>query len=174
MSKSGILTIVVGMGRNRCIGVLNDLPWHIPADLKRFKALTTGKPVVMGRKTYESIFARLGKPLPGRPHFVITGTPSSVAGHPDVTVCDSLTTAIEAAREAHPQSDIMIVGGASVYEQAIGMADRMEITEVSLEPEGDAFFPDFDRAAWRITAESDLPADENTPACRFVTFDRVD
>ena len=173
MSKNGLLTIVVGMGRNRCIGVENDLPWHIPADLKRFKALTTGKPVVMGRKTYDSIFARLGKPLPGRPHFVITATASSVAAHPDVTVCRSLEEAIVAARTAYPESDVMIVGGASVYEQAIGIADRLEITEVSLAPEGDAFFPDFDRAAWRIIAETDLPADDKTPSCRFVTFDRV-
>jgi dihydrofolate reductase len=149
MSTQTPLSLIVAMARNRIIGVENDLPWHIPADLQRFKAITLGKPVIMGRKTFQSIEARLKKPLPGRPNIVISANGFS---YPGIDVFSDLETAISEARYEHPDTELMIIGGASIYEQALPLVDRMYLTIVDQDVKGDASFPSFDENAWTETA----------------------
>lgn len=158
------LSIIVGMAKNRVIGVDNDLPWHIPADLKYFQATTLGKPILMGRKTFDSI----GKPLPGRQNIVITR--NDAWKHEGVTVCPSLEAAISSAGEA---DEVMIVGGAQIYRQAVSMVDRMYITEVDVEVQGDATFPEFDVSEWRETSRQSFSAEDDKPAYAFVVYDRL-
>lgn len=158
------VSIIVGMAKNRVIGADNDLPWHIPADLKYFKATTLGKPILMGRKTFDSI----GKPLPGRQNIVITR--NDAWEHDGVTVSPSLEAAISSAGEV---DEVMIVGGAQIYQQALSMADRMYITEVDLECEGDAVFPEFDVSEWKETSRQAHPAEGGKPAYAFVVYDRL-
>ncbi len=148
-----MISLIVAMAKNHVIGIKNDLPWHIPADLKRFKDLTRGKPCIMGRNTFESIVARIGKPLPERPNIVITRGNFT---HEGAIIQSSLDDAISFARREYPHQDIMIIGGASVYEQAISKVDRMYLTVVDMTPEGDAFFPPVNDAEWNITAKEEL------------------
>jgi len=131
------------MASNRVIGKNNALPWHLPADLKRFKALTTGHPVVMGRKTYESI----GKPLPNRRNLVITRNAHYAA--PGCEVVHSLDAALAACRGA---PEIFIIGGAELYRESLPRAQRLEFTEIHADFEGDAVFPGFCAAHWREAA----------------------
>lgn len=140
--------LVVAMAKNRVIGRDNDMPWHIPEDLKRFKALTMGHPVVMGRKTFDSIVARLGKPLPGRVNIVVSRHLHDTEG---ALVCPTLDQALEAARmaaRAAHQSMVFIIGGAQIYAQSLPVADRIYLTEIDSTPEGDAFFPEIDPKIW--------------------------
>ena len=146
------LVIIAAVARNGVIGGGNALLWRLPSDLKRFKALTWGKPMIMGRKTYESI----GKPLLGRETIVVTRDQGwRPAG---VHVAHSLGEAIELAKACAATlgaSEIVIAGGADVYQQTMGMAQRLEITHVDLAPAGDAHFPDIDAAKWReVSRES--------------------
>lgn len=141
------LSLIVAMARNRVIGRGNDLPWHIPEDLKRFKAMTLGKPVIMGRKTFDSIVGRLGKPLSGRPHYVVTRGGMSAAWE-GVTTCPDLPAAINAAQRVHPEQEIVIIGGASIYEQALPLVDTMYLTIIDSDIEGDAHFPAFNSKEW--------------------------
>ncbi len=163
--KKPLLSLIVAMARNRTIGYDNDLPWHLPADLRRFKDLTMDKPVIMGRKTFQSIEARLKRPLPGRHNIVV----SSNFSYPGVDVFPDLETAITEAGYEFPDKELMIIGGASIYEQALPLVDRMYLTIVDKDVAGDAFFPEFDRAAWR---ESDQRSLEHDPPYSFVTLDR--
>jgi len=137
------ICLIVALAANRVIGKNNALPWHLPADLKRFKALTTGHPVVMGRNTHESI----GRPLPGRRNLVITRDRDYSA--PGCEVVHSLDEAIAACRGA---LDIFIVGGAELYRESLPRAHRLELTEIRAEFEGDATFPEFSLEQWRETA----------------------
>ena len=138
--KSSPLSLIVAMASNRTIGINNTLPWRIPEDLKRFKALTMGHHMIMGRKTFESI----GKPLPGRVTVVVSRDRSlKIDG---CIVAHSLQEAI-AACSTDPQ--IFVVGGADIYAQALGLADKLYITEIQREVAGDAWFPEFDRSEWR-------------------------
>ena len=164
------LSLIVAMARNNTIGIDNTLPWHLPNDLKYFRATTMGKPVVMGRKTYESI----GRPLPGRPNIVIT---RQADFHADgVAVVSSLEAAIEmAARLAvDVESDeIMVMGGAEIYRQVLPLVERMYVTEVDADIDGDAFFPEFDRHGWTESArESHAPCEKNPHPYSFVVYDR--
>ena len=147
---------IVAMGRNHVIGREGGLPWHLSGDLKFFKATTMGKPIVMGRKTYESI----GRPLPGRPNIVITRQDGY---QPEgVTVCATLDDAVAAAQveaENLGVDEIMIVGGAQIYAASLDRSDRLYITEVALSPDGDAFFPEFDRAGWSEISRERVPCD---------------
>ena len=160
-----LLSLIVAMASNHVIGVENDLPWHIPADLQHFKSLTTGKPVIMGRKTFQSIVDRIGKPLPGRPNFVI----SSSFSYPGVDVFPDLETAITEAGLEHPTSELMIIGGASIYEQAINLVDRMYLTIIHRDYKGDAKFPEYNKSAWN---EIERDTREGDPAYSFITLDR--
>ena len=159
-----LVSIVAAMDRNRLIGRKNQLPWHLPADLAHFKRITMGKPIIMGRGTYESI----GRPLPGRTKLVLT---RSVDFHAEgVTVVRSLQQALEAAAGAQ---EVMIIGGSSIYELALPLADRLYLTHIEHGYEGDAWFPEFDQAQWRVIASETHVADQKNPcAYRFVTYER--
>jgi dihydrofolate reductase len=161
------LSLIVAMAKNHVIGIKNDLPWHIPADLKRFKELTKGKPCIMGRNTFESIVARIKKPLPDRPNIVISKSGFSAKG---IEVLTGLDEAITHAKTKYPETEIMIIGGASVYEQAIDIVDRMYLTIVEIEPDGDAFFPELHCPDWKIISEEYL----NDPVSyKNLVLDRV-
>ena len=153
MAESGVtgLVLVAALDRNFAIGKGNALPWHLPDDLKRFKALTLGKPVLMGRRTAES----LGRALPKRRNLVLTR--SGRVPYPGMEAVDSL----EAARDAAGgDAALMVIGGGDVFALALPLAVRMHLTHVDAEVAGaDAFFPRFDPACWRATARSPHPAD---------------
>jgi dihydrofolate reductase len=165
-----IKTIVVAVSRNGIIGREGDMPWRLSSDLKRFKAMTLGKPVIMGRKTFQSI----GKPLPGRPNVIITrDTGFSAEG---VVVAHSLDEAIAAASRLAEESnvdEICILGGGEIYRQAIGLADRLLITHVEADLEGDTSFPKIDPGIWQADSELAVPAGEkDTYPTRFVRYFR--
>jgi dihydrofolate reductase len=145
-----IISLIAAMDKNRLIGVKNGLPWHLPADFKFFKEITMGKPVVMGRKTFESI----GKPLPGRKNIIVSRSGFSADG---ITVTDGIDAALKEVANAE---EVMILGGASFYEQMIGRADRMYLTHVNTEREGDAWFPEFSLNEWDIVSERKHLSDE--------------
>ena len=162
------ISLIVAMDKNRGIGRGNDLPWYIPEDLKHFKTLTTGKPVIMGRKTFDSILSRIGKPLPSRPNYIVSRTRGD---RDDVMFCASLEAAIDKARADHPEEEIMIIGGASIYEQAVELVNRIYLTEVDAKIEGaDAWFPAFDRTEWIVTEKRDSAYEDWTYS--FLTLDR--
>lgn len=138
---SSVVAIGNGKVHNRVIGNGNGLLWHIPDDLKRFKQLTLGHPVIMGRKTFESIVAILGKALPGRTNIVITRDTSW--SYPDVVVAHSLEDALEKAR-ALDTEEIFIGGGGQIYEQALPIIDRLYLTLIEDDKEGDSFFPPYE------------------------------
>jgi len=142
MSKP-MISLVVAMAENHVIGINNTLPWHLPEDLKHFKAMTLGKPVVMGRKTWDSI----GRPLPGRRNIVVTRNADWSADGAEVA--HSLEAALALAGDVE---EICVIGGAELYRQAIDAADRLLVTEVGLTVAGDAFFPVIDRSRWQETA----------------------
>ena len=153
------------MARNRVIGNANSLPWHLPADLKHFKAMTLGKPIIMGRKTWESLPGK----LPGRTHIIVTSNPDYVAD--GCVVVHSLQQAIEAAGDV---PEVMIVGGAMLYAQALQLADRIYLTLVETEVEGDTLFPEYDSEQWCEIAREDHSSDDKNPfAYSFVTLSRV-
>ncbi len=137
------VVIVAGMANNsRVIGRENGLLWHVPADMKRFKSLTLGHPVIMGRKTFESIVEILGKPLPGRTNIVVTRNPAYQ--YEGVVVVDSLTAALEAAARESPR-EIHIGGGEEMYRQSLPYVDRLHLTLFYDDKAGDTFFPAFEQ-----------------------------
>ena len=156
------IALVVARGRNGVIGRDGDLPWRLRSDLQRFKAITMGKPCIMGRKTWESLPL---KPLPGRLNIVLTrdeayGTDHSPKG---ALVCTSLDEAIEIAREQAEDDgveEICVIGGTALFEATLPRAKRLYITEVDAEPEGDALFPDFDEASFTETSSEAHAAGE--------------
>jgi dihydrofolate reductase len=164
------LSLICAMARNNVIGIKNDLPWHIPQDLEHFKNLTKGKPIIMGRLTYESILARRnGKPLPHRPHYVVSRSdlgalPEGVKGAKD------LQAAIDMARSDYPDSEIMIIGGASIYEQSVSLVDKMYLTIIETEIEGDAFFPQWNSSEW---AETQSESFTEPISFKFITLERA-
>jgi len=161
------IALIVAMADNRVIGRDGTLPWRIPADLKFFKAKTMGKPIVMGRRTFDSI----GKPLPGRPNIVVSrggDFPEGVDVARDVDA--ALAIAERRARECGVD-EVMIIGGAALYEALLPRADRIYLTEVHAVVEGDTYFPAFDRRAWREVAREDRD-DIHTAPVSFVTLDR--
>lgn len=157
------LVIIAAVAENGVIGREGDIPWHIPEDLRRFKALTVGHPVIMGRRTYESIVERLGKPLPDRTNIVLSRGEPSV--DPDVRVVSGIEAALEAARETGAER-AFVVGGATVYERFLPLADRLELTEVHERYDGDTRFPRLERAAWVEVARDDRDG------YAFVTYQR--
>jgi dihydrofolate reductase len=159
------VSIIVAMAANRVIGHENRLPWHLPADLQHFKQITMGKPIVMGRKTFESI----GRPLPGRTNIVITRNENYSAG--GCVVVHSLN---EAMRAAGDSEEVMVIGGAEFYRQVLPYAGTLYLTCVEGEFEGDAYFPELADDEWREVASEAHAADEKNPhAYRFITLQRV-
>lgn len=158
-----MLEMIVAHAQNGVIGNAGDMPWHIPEDLKHFRSVTTGAAVIMGRKTFESI----GRPLPKRLNIVITRKADYAA--PGCTVAASLAAALEAAKASDRQ---IIIGGGEIYRQALPMADRLWITEIAATPAGDTTFPAIDAKAWETTLLSELPAEGERPAVKFLRLDR--
>lgn len=159
-----MLAIVVAHGTNRVIGADGDLPWHLPSDMAFFKALTTGHPVVMGRKTYESIPSRF-RPLPGRRNIVLSRDPAYAAEGAEVF--GSLHAALEAAG-----GDGFVIGGGLTYAEALPRVDRIYATEVELAPAGDTLFPELD-ATWALSEEHERVVEADGSAFTVRVYDRV-
>jgi dihydrofolate reductase len=147
------ISIIAAVAENGVIGHNNALPWHLPDDLKRFKQLTLGKPVIMGRKTWESI----GKALPGRLNLVITRQPDYAAV--GAQTAPTLEAALQHAA-AMGATDVFVIGGAELYRSALPMATRLYLTHVEASPGGDTFFPDYHPSEWRVAGLERHPADE--------------
>ncbi len=163
MTRHVPLALIAARARNGVIGLDNRMPWHLPEDLAYFKRVTLGKPVVMGRKTFESI----GRPLPGRLNIVVTRNPDWQAV--GVQVAHSLDAALALAAAAAPE-EIMLIGGAELYRQALPQADVLYLTEIDAEFAGDAFFPEVDLARWRIDREEAGQRDSDGLRWRFVRY----
>lgn len=143
-----ISIIVAVAGKNRVIGKKGGMPWYIPEELKRFKEITMGHPIIMGRKTHESI----GRALPGRVNIVITREPNYLAE--GCIVVNSLDEAIKTAQSRERSDEIFIIGGGQIYQESIGLADKLYLTYVDKEIEGDVFFPDYSEFK-KVISESD-------------------
>ena len=160
------ISLVVAMASNGVIGRDNGLPWHLPADLQHFKRITMGKPILMGRKTWESI----GRPLPGRTSIVITRDTGYTA--PGCIVVHSIEDALQAAADLSDEA--MVIGGAEFYRQVLPCTDTLYLTRIHADFEGDTFFPELDASEWREVERSDCEPDEKNP-CRysFIRLDRI-
>lgn len=159
------LTLIAALTRQGVIGLNNTLPWRLPEDLKRFKALTLGHPVIMGRKTWQS----LGRPLPGRENIVI----SRQAGfHAEGARLVADIPQALALAQATGTDEIFVIGGGEVYRQCLPLAQRLQLTEIDQDFEGDAFFPAFDRSLWRETGRQHQHADAGFDY-DFVTYQRL-
>ena len=143
--------MIAALSRNRVIGRNNSLPWHLPEDLKHFKRVTMGKPLLMGRKTFESI----GRALPGRTNIVLTRQPAFAA--PGIVVVTDPQQALQLA-QAETAEELMVIGGEEIYRLMLPMSSRLYLTEVDVQVEGDAYFPEFDPAQWRQLRREDFSA----------------
>jgi dihydrofolate reductase len=165
------LAVIVAAAENGVIGRNNALPWHLPEDLRYFKRVTMGKPIVMGRKTFESI----GRPLPGRTNIVITRNPDFTAE--GVRVVASLDEAVRLAGDIaliDGAQELVVIGGAEIYKASIPRADRLYITEVHASVEGDAYLPEIDWAHWReVGRERHAASDANPYDYSFVVYNRA-
>jgi dihydrofolate reductase len=164
------VALILARADNGVIGRAGGLPWHLSGDLRFFKAQTLGKPVVMGRKTYQSI----GKPLPGRPNLVITRDagfrPAGVEVFAEVAA--ALARAQSLARDSDA-TEVMVIGGGEIYRRTLPLADRIYLTEVHAAPEGDTFFPDLDPAAWReVRRDSPVSGGQGQPDYSIVVLER--
>ena len=156
------LSLIVAIAKNRVIGVNNTLPWHLPEDLKRFRALTTGHHIIMGRKTYDS----LGRLLPGRTTVIVTRNQDyKVEG---AVVAHSLEAAISACGD---DKELFLIGGAELYKDGLKLANKLYITEIDAEYEGDAFFPEFDATQWQV-GERECHQAENSLRFSYITYQR--
>ena len=166
------IVLIAAIAENGVIGRGGVMPWRLKSDMRHFRALTLGKPVVMGRKTYLSLHVR---PLPGRTNIVVSRDPDFTA--PGALVAPSLAAALEAARGdamRRGTRDVMVIGGADIYAQAMPLAARLEITRVHMRPEGDSVFPPIDPSAWRETDRTEhAPAEGDDAAYDTVTYMRA-
>jgi dihydrofolate reductase len=163
---SAIVSLVIARATNGIIGQRGQIPWRIPADMKHFKAVTMGKPCIMGRKTWDSLPK---KPLPGRANIIVTRDPGFRAE--GGVVAHSLEDALARAK-AESVDEIAVIGGADIYRLALPHARRIHLTEVHGEFEGDVHLPPFSAAEWQEVQREDHPADVNTPAYSFVSLER--
>lgn len=155
---------------NGVIGKDNDMPWHVSTDLKRFKTMTMGKPLIMGRKT----FASIGRPLPGRANIVVTRDPTFAAE--GVAVALDIDGALEMAQRiaaADEVDEIAVIGGGTIYNALWDRADRLYVTHIEAEPEGDTFLPSIDQALWRQVAnEAPVQGEKDSAPMRFAIYER--
>ncbi|HQW19559.1 MAG TPA: dihydrofolate reductase [Rhodocyclaceae bacterium] len=163
-AKSPRLVLIAALAKDRVIGIDNQMPWQLPEDLKRFKALTLGHPIIMGRKTWES----LGRPLPGRSNIVVSRNPGYAA--PGASVVHSLKEAIALAAGSGAEN-VFVIGGAEIYRQALPLAWRLELTEIAADFPGDAYFPEFDTRAW-LEISRERHHSTNGFDYAFVTYER--
>lgn len=164
------LALIAAVADNGCIGVDNKLPWYLPEDLKYFKAVTSGKAIIMGRTTYDS----LGRPLPNRTNIVITRNPAFTAPE-GVRVVNSLDEAIalaEAVAHINGDEEIVVIGGAQIYGLALPKTDRLYLTEVKKTVEGDAFFPPWEKSDWQEVARQDHHYEPAALDYSFVVYER--
>ncbi len=159
-----ILSMIVATANNRIIGKDNDMPWHLPADLQYFKKITLGKPIIMGRKTFESI----GRPLPGRRNIVISRDVNYTADGVDtVTSVDAALALVEGVEE------VMVIGGGAIYKHCIHVATRLYITHIEADIDGDTQFPEYDLNVWKKISTEVRPVDEkNKYALNFCVYER--
>lgn len=161
------IAIIVAMAKKRVIGRGPDIPWHLPADFKHFKKTTMGCPIIMGRRTHESI----GRPLPGRRNIVVTRHPDALSD--EVEGFNSLQSALEDCKKSGCKQ-LFIIGGAQIYEAALPLANRMYITEVDAELEGDVFFPEVESAEWILLSSTERKKDEkNLYDMNFQEYARI-
>lgn len=153
------ISLIAAMSKNHVIGINNTLPWHLPADLQHFKQLTLGHTIIMGRKTFESI----GRALPGRTNLIISRN-----GYPAPTNCTVVDSIAAAIKFCENEEEVFFIGGAQIYQQAITYADKLYLTEIDTEIEGDAHFPDFSPTDWIETDRQQQVASPHT--YDFVTY----
>ncbi|WP_375703527.1 dihydrofolate reductase [Bartonella sp. AD13SXNS] len=164
------ICFIAAVAENGVIGREGAMPWHLSTDLQRFKALTLGKPIIMGRKTWDS----LGRPLPGRTNIVVTrdytfNAEGAVVAHSLSQAC-SLATSVASQNDV---KEIFIIGGGEIFQQGLPMADKIFLTEVLASIEGDSFFPVFDKEKWTIVQTQDIPkGDKDSHPTRFVVYER--
>ena len=159
-----MISLIVAVAANNVIGADGDLPWHLSEDLKRFKAITMGKPMIMGRSTFESI----GRALPGRQSIVMSRRADFAAAG-----CDVVSSAKEALSRAGDVEEVMVIGGSAVYELFLPTADRIYLTRVHAEVDGDTFLPEIDMDEWRVTGTESFPAgDDQRLAFSFEILER--
>ena len=168
------ISLIAAVAENGVIGIDNTLPWHLPGDLQYFKSTTMGKPMLMGRKTFES----LGKPLPGRPHIVITRDKKYKLDHfQNCYVAHSVDEAMkvsQALAQENASEELIVIGGAEIYELMLPMVDRLYLTEVHASVEGDTCFPEYNKLQWsEIKRESFESSGTNPYDFSFVTFERI-
>jgi dihydrofolate reductase len=157
--------MIVAMADNRAIGKGNELLWHLPDDFKHFKAITMAKPILMGRKTYQSI----GRPLPGRKNIVVTRDAAFTAD--GVLVVNSIDAALDAAKD---DAEVMVIGGASFYQQMLPLADRLYVTRVHHRFDADTFFPEIDADQWRLVEQTEHAADERHAfSFSFIEYQKI-
>ena len=166
------LSLIVALAENRVIGLDNQMPWHLPGDFKYFKATTLGKPIIMGRKTWDS----LGRPLPGRLNLVVSRQPGLQLEGAEVfaSLEDAIARADQWARE-QGVDELMLIGGAQLYAQGLekGLVDRLYLTRVEMNPEGDAWFPEVDEAVWKKVSSQQGPVEEGKPVYHFEVWEQV-
>ncbi|UYM13935.1 dihydrofolate reductase [Endozoicomonas euniceicola] len=164
------IAMIAAVAENNAIGINNKMPWYLPGDLRYFKAVTMGKPIIMGRKTFDS----LRKPLPGRTNIVITRDADWY--HEGVKVVHSLGDALTLAEDIaliNGNDEVMIIGGAQIYKQALDKADRLYLTRVYQSFEGDAFFPEINDSDWIETARQDMQSEDEEPLTfSYLVLDR--
>lgn len=160
------ISIIVAKAKNDVIGKDNKMPWHLPADLKHFKNLTYGHHIIMGRKTFESI----GKPLPGRTSIIITTQKDLTYDFDNVKIVHSFD---EALNESFDEKEVFVTGGSMIYQIALPVADKIYMTLIDAEPEGDTYFPELEMDYWDITQQEEHEANEKNPHnYKFLTLER--
>lgn len=158
-----LISLIVAVSSNQIIGKNNQLIWHLPADLKHFKQLTTGHTVFMGRKTYDSI----GKPLPNRRNVVISRSVTQIEG------CEVAASLEDALKLSSEEKEVFMIGGAEIYRQALPLANRIYLTHVHQDFDGDTFFPEIDAETWQETEREDfLPDEKNKLSYSFITLNK--
>lgn len=168
--KKPRLALIAAVAENGCIGIDNKLPWYLPEDLKYFKAVTSGKAIIMGRTTFDS----LGRPLPNRCNIVITRN-TEFSAPEGVRIVHSLAEALalaEAVAYSQGDEEIVVIGGAQIYAQALAAADRLYLTEVKKDVAGDAFFPSFDKSDWQEVGRQDHHYEPAALDYSFVVYER--
>ena len=170
MKKTLPLSLIAALGENRVIGVDNSMPWHLPGDFKYFKATTLGKPIIMGRKTWDS----LGRPLPGRLNIVVSRQTDLVLEGAEVfPSLDAAVARAEAWALEQGVDELMLIGGAQLYTQGLEQADRLYLTRVELSPQGDAWFPQLDTRQWKLVSNVRNPAEGDKPAYNFEVWEKA-
>ncbi|QAX81445.1 dihydrofolate reductase [Candidatus Pseudomonas adelgestsugas] len=170
MKKTFSFSLIAAIGDNHVIGVNNTIPWYLPDDFKYFKATTLGKPIIMGRKTWDSI----GRPLPGRLNIVVSRqTGLYLEGAEIFSSLDAAIKGAEVWALEHNVDEIMLIGGAQLYKQWLAQVDRLYLTRVALSPEGDTWFPEFNKQQWKLVLSLKNPAIDSKPAYSFEVWEKA-